>query len=105
MSKPGQPIHQSLQVSGTEQIRVLSGFSKQVQPQGIRAIDNFNFPNEPVAQGLSDMARGLSQPLNDRKTVNRFVSNRSNAFLPKAPTFDETDWKGFIHQFKLWCSA
>ena len=43
--------------------------------------------------------------MTDNQSVNRLVNTRGSAPLPKAPTFDGTGWKAFIHQFELWCSA
>ena len=103
--QPSQPVPQPFQVSGTEQTQGFSGFSRGVQPQGIRPIDNVNFPCEPVTQYSGRVANTQPTLVTDDQTVNKLVNTRGNAPLPKAPTFDGTGWKGFIHQFELWCSA
>ena len=100
-----QPVSQAFQVSGTEQTQGFSGFSRQMQPQGIRPIDNVNFSCEPVTQYLSRVADTQPTLVTDDQSVNRLVNTRGNAPLPKAPTFDGTCWKGFIHQFELWCAV
>ena len=105
VSQLGQPVPQTFQVSGTEQTQGFSGFSRSVQPQGIRPIDNVNFSCEPVTQYSGRVADTQPTLVTDDQTVNRLVNTRGNAPLPKAPTFDGTGWKGFIHQFELWCSA
>ena len=105
VSQPSQPVPQILQLSGTEQTQVLPGFSRHVQPQGIRPIDNVNFTHEPITQYSSQVLGTQPSLVTDNQNVNRLVSTRGNATLPKAPTFDGTGWKGFIHQFELWCSA
>ena len=105
VSQLSQPVPQTFQVSGTEQTQGFSGFSRGVQPQGIRPIDNVNFPCEPVIQYSGRVANTQPTLVTDDQTVNRLVNTRGNAPLPKAPTFDGTGWKGFIHQFELWCSA
>ena len=98
-----QPVPQAFQVSGTEQTQRFAGFSRGMQPQGIRPIDNVNFSCEPVTQYLGRVADTQPTLMTDDQSVNRLVNTRSNAPLPKAPTFDGTGWKGFIHQFE--CSA
>ena len=103
--QPSQPAPQPFQVFGNEQTQGFSGFSRGVQPQGIRPIDNVNFPREPVTQYICHVSDTQPSLVTDNETVNRLVNTRGNAPLPKAPTFDETGWKGFIHQFELWCSA
>ena len=103
--QPSQPVPQPFQVSGTEQTQGFSGFSRGVQPQGIRPLDNVNFPSEPVTQYSGRVADTQPTLVIDDQTVNRLVNTRGSAPLPKAPTFDGTGWKGFIHQFELWCSA
>ena len=105
VSQLDQPVPQTFQVSGTEQTQGFSGFSRGVQPQGIRPIDNVNFPSEPVTQYSGRVADTQPTLVTDDQTVNRLVNTRGSAPLPKAPTFDGTGWKGFIHQFELWCSA
>ena len=103
--QPSQPVPQPFQVSGTEQTQGFSGFSRGVQPQGIRPIDNLNFSCEPVTQYSGRVADTQPTLMTDDQSVNRLVNTRGSAPLPKAPTFDGTGWKGFIHQFELWCSA
>ena len=117
MSQPSQPIPQSsqsipsqqvpqlsqlvpqtFQVSGTEQTQGFSGYSGGVQPQGIRPIENVNFSRERVTQYLGHVADTQPSLVTDDPSVNRLVNTRGNAPLPKAPTFDGTGWKGFIHQ-------
>ena len=100
-----QPVPQAFQVSGTEQTQGFSGFPRQMQPQGIRPIDNVNFSCEPVTQYSGRVADTQPTLVTDDQSVNRLMNTRGNAPLPKAPTFDGTGWKGFIHQFELWCSA
>ena len=103
--QPSQPVPQPFRVSGTEQTQGFSVFSRQMQPQGIRPIDNVNFPREPITQYSGRVADTQPSLVTDDPSVNRLVNTRGNAPLPKAPTFDGTGWKGFIHQFELWCSA
>ena len=105
VSQLSQPVPQPFQVSGTEQTQGFSGFSRGVQPQGIRPIDNVNFSCEPVTQYSGRVADTQPTLVTDDQSVNRLVNTRGSAPLPKAPTFDGTGWKGFIHQFELWCSA
>ena len=105
VSQPRQPVSQPLQVSGTERTQGFSGFSKHVQPQGIRPIDNANFPHEPVTQYLGHVADTQPSLVTDDQSVNRLVNIRGSVPLPKAPTLDGTGWKGFIHLFELWCST
>ena len=64
-----------------------------------------NLLHEPVTQYSSHVAGTQPSLVTDNQSVNRLVNTRGNAPLPKAPTFDGTGWKGFIHQFELWCSA
>ena len=85
-----QPVPQAFQVSGTEQTQGFSGFSRQMQPQGIRPIDNVNFPSEPVTQYSGRVAHTQPTLVTDDQSVNRLVNTRGNAPLPKAPTFDGT---------------
>ena len=105
VSQSSQPVPQAFQVSGTEQTQGFSGFSRQMQPQGIRPIDSVNFSCEPVTQYSGRVADTQPTLVTDDQSVNRLVNTRGNAPLPKAPRFDGTGWKGFIHQFELWCSA
>ena len=105
MSQPSQTVPQPLQVSGTEQTHVFPGFPRHVQSQGIRPIDSVSFPREPVTQYLVYVANTQPSLVTDNQSVNGLVNTRGSAPLPKAPTFDGTGWKGFIHQFELWYSA
>ena len=74
MSQPRQPVPQPLHVSGTERTQGFSGFSKHVQPQGIRQIDNANFPHEPVTQYLGHVADTQPSLMTDNQSVNRLVN-------------------------------
>ena len=57
-----------------------------------------NLLHEPVTQYSSHVAGTQPSLVTDNQSVNRLVNTRGNAPLPKAPTFDGTGWKGFIHQ-------
>ena len=94
MSQPSQPVLQPLQVSGTEQTQVFPGFPRHVEPQGIRPIDNVNFPHEPVTQYLGHVADTQPSLVTDNQSVNRLVYTRGNAPLPKAPFLMEQVGRG-----------
>ena len=97
MSQPSQPVLQP--DTG------IFWFVKASTTTRYKIIDNVNFPHEAVIQYLGHVVDTQPSLVTDNLSVNKLVNHRSNAPLPKAPTFDGTGWKGFIHQFELWCST